>query len=358
MNNIPPDLFEKIQETICRPEGTVCFEYTSEALFDPNVPGGVLFEVPSGAHLFKVERNDKFQLSFLHSSPGTGSRIATIDLKNVMPSSKVFLAFSWSPAEIQLHIGPRIAGGQLVSAIGVSSQWQFRVGKDESIFQVGDIGIQVMQVSMYQNGKPVLQPTALEAWKSTVEAIRILSSGSSEKGDIFDVVVTNLSISILVTGFETYCQTRFMEIEHEGIKPDIDSLISKFFSQKERDAKEPDILIDESIQEKISILQKIVNKRINFQNYGDSKNAYNKAYGIKFGEIGVISNDLQLLKRLIKYRHRVIHISPLIGMLNQPEVPPEAPVFPSKELKEEAIRCFDLFILKLHEATLRLKRSD
>jgi hypothetical protein len=347
MNNIPDDLFKQIQDAICRPEGTVTFGYTSEVLFDRNAPG-----------VFRVERDDKLQLSFFHSSPGTGTRVATIDLKKVKPSSKVFLTFSWTPKEIQLHIGPKIAGGQLVSAKGFPSPRQFRVGSDGSIFQIGDLGVEVMQVNVYQNGKPILQPTALEAWKDTIQAVRILSSGSSEMEHIFEVVVTNLSLSILVTGLEAYCQTRFLEVEQEGIKPNIDALISKFFSQKERDAGVPGILGEESKQERISIIQKIAKKRINFQNYGDLKNAFNKAYGIKFGEIGVKTYDLQLLQRLIKYRHRVVHISPLIDMLNQQEVPPEEPVFSNKKLKEEAIKCFDSFVTNFHEATLNLKRPD
>jgi len=93
MSNIPPDIVEQIREAIRRPEGTVSFEYSSDVLFDPNVPGGIRFEIASGAHLFRVERDDELRLSFYHSSPGTGTRVVTIDLKNVVPSSKVFLLF-------------------------------------------------------------------------------------------------------------------------------------------------------------------------------------------------------------------------------------------------------------------------
>jgi len=353
MHNMPEDIFKQIQEAICRSEGTVCFNYTSDVLFDPDSKGGVIFEVPSGVHLFKVERDGKFQISFFHSSPGTGTRVATIDLKNVIPSSTVFFAFSWTPNEIQFHIGPKIEGGQLVSATGVPSARQFKVARDGSIFQIGDLGIDIMEATVYQDGKPILQPTAIEAWKGTLEAVKILSSGSSENGHIFEVAVTNLSLSVLVTGLEVYCQTRFIEVEQEGIKPNREALILKFFSQKERDAG-----VDEFEIGKTCFLQKIAKKRINFQNYEDIKKAYNKAYGLKIGEIGINSKDLQLLRRLINYRHLIVHVSPLIGMLNQSKVPPEEPVFPNKELREEAIRCFDLFVTNFHEATLKLKRSD
>ena len=358
MRNIPPDIVEQIREAIRRPEGTVSFEYVSDVLFDPKVPGGILFEIASGAHLFRVERDDELRLSFYHSSPGTGTRVATIDLKNVVPSSKVFLIFSWTPAEINFYVGPRIAGGQLVSAKGIPSPRQFRVGKDGSIFQVGDVGVEVMGVSVYQNGKPVLQPTALDAWKSTVEAVSVLFGGSSEKGHIFEVVVSNLTLSILVTGFEAYCKTRFLELEQEGIKPNIDALVSRFFTQKQRDIGMPDVIASEAEANHVSFLQKIIEKRINFQNYEECKRAYNKAYELKIGEIGIASNDLEFLQCLIRYRHRIVHVSPLLGMLNQPEVPPEEPVFSNRKLGNDALKCFDTFITKLHNATLRLRRLD
>lgn len=47
-----------------------------------------------------------------------------------------------------------------------------------------------------------------------------------------------------------------------------------------------------------------------------------------------------------------------MGMLNQPEVPPEEPVFPKKELAQEARLIFDQFIEKIHDATLKLRPSD
>jgi len=359
MRNIPPNIVEQIREAIRRPEGTVSFEYSSDVLFDPKVSGGILFEIASGAHLFRVERDDELRLSFYHASPGTNTRVATIDLKSVVSSSKVFMAFSWTPAEINFHVGPRIANGQLVSAKGIPSPRQFRVGKDGSIFQVGDTGVEVMGVSVYQNGESILQPTALDAWKSTVKSIGLLLGGSSDEGYIFDVVVTNLTLSVLVTGFEAYCKTRFLEIEQEGIKPNIDALVSRFFSKKERDVGEPDFIASEAEANHTSFLQKIVEKRrIDFQNFGDCKRAYNKAYGIKFGEIGVPSNNLQLLQSIIQYRHRIVHVSSLLGMLNQPEVPPEEPVFSNREFGNDALKCFDTFIAKLHDTTLHLRRLD
>jgi len=96
----------------------------------------------------------------------------------------------------------------------------------------------------------------------------------------------------------------------------------------------------------------------NFQNYQKCKLAYNKAYQIRFGDLGLQSSTLEKINKFIIYRHRIIHVSALLGMLNQAEVPPEEPVFPKKELASEAIREFDNFIERLHEATLKLRRKD
>jgi len=358
MLNISSDIIEQIREAIRRPVGTAFFVYGSDVLFDPEVPGGILFEIVSGAHIFRVVRDDELQLLFYHSSPGTGTRVATVDLNNVVPSPKVSLSFTWTPTEINFYVGSLVANGQFVSAKGVPSSKQFRVGRDGSVFQVGDAGVNVMGVSVYQNGKPILQPTALDAWESTVKSIEVLLGSSSDEGYLFDVVVTNLTLSILVTGFEAYCKTRFLEIEQEGIKPDIDALVYELFTPEQREIGLPDVLASEAEANHMSFLQKIVDEKIKFQNFKRCNKAYNKAYGVKFGEIGVISDDLKLLKSVIQYRHLIVHVSPLLGMLNQHEVPPEEPVFSNREFGNDALKCFDDFIAKLHDTTLHLQRQD
>jgi len=359
MHNIPPNIFKKIQEDICRQEGAVFFEYHSKDLFDITKKGGILIQIPSGEHLFMLERDDNLQINFYHSSPGTGTRVATINLKEIPFCEDVFMTFTWSPVEINFYIGPRPTGEKLFSSKGSPSQKQFRVGKDGGVYQIGDHGVETMSISVYQDGKPVLQNTALDAWKETVKATEILATGKSDQGYIFEVAVTNLTLAVLVTGFEAYTKKRFLEIEKEGIVPDIDSVLSSFITGKERDQGVAEALKSEAKDAGVSILQLISEKdRINFQNYQKCKIAYNKAYQIKFGDLGLQSTVIEKIKKYILYRHRIIHVSALIGMLNQPDVPPEQPVFPKKELSTDAIKDFDNFIMKLHNATLKLRRKD
>ncbi|KAF0107657.1 MAG: hypothetical protein FD146_1691 [Anaerolineaceae bacterium] len=356
MNNIQPDFFRQIQEAIRLPEGSFVFKYHSPDLLDKNKKGGVIFEIPSGQHIFKLERDDNFKLNFYHSSPGTGTRVASIDLAQVHPAEHVQIFLTWGPNEINLYLGPMVEGGQLVAATGSPASFQLRVGRDGNIYQVGDDGVQVMGISIFQGNQPVLQPTAVDVWKSTLQAIDILGTGESKEGFIYEVVVTNLSIVILVTGFEAYTKTRFLELEGEGIQPNVEAIINAFYSQRERSAGAIAILDEEAKTLNVTTVDLIVSKRvIDFQNYEKCKLAYNKAYGIKFGEMGFANQALEQLQEFLKYRHRIIHISPLQAMLNQAQVPLEEPVFSKKETLQAARKCFDEFINKLHSTTLQLR---
>jgi len=288
MQNLSPEVFRQIQEAICRAVGSFTFKYTCKELFDPKAGKGILVQIPSKGHLFRIERDEQLLLHFYHSSPGTGTRVATIDLKSVSPSDTVFLAFTWSPEEINFHLGPQIPGEKLVSSKGIDSKRQFKVGKDGAIYEIGGPGVEVMGTNVFIGGKPVLQPTAFEAWNETIKATEILGTGKSDQGYIFETAVTNLTLAILVTGFEAYTKKRFLEIEQEGISPSIEPIVESFFPKKEREAGILTLLESEASESTKTILQSIVERNIiNFQNYKKCKLAYNKAYDIKFGEIGL-----------------------------------------------------------------------
>lgn len=357
MLNLPPDIVNQISANLKRPEGTVQMVGEIEGLFDPSIPGGVIFEIPAGSHVFRLERDSMMQFHFYHAYPGKGTRVATINLTTVTKSKKMFWGFTWSPDEIQLFIGPNIPDGKLTFAKGVQSTKQFRT-TPAGVFQIGDSNTAIMGTRMFVGGTPVLQPTAKDAWVETIKAIDFLHSGKSDVGYIYEVVISNLTISTLVTGFETYCKTRFIELESEGITPNSTDLSNCFFASWERADDVPTKFAANAAAEGKTYLEKLALSRINFQNYDDCKRAYNLAYGVKFGELGVQAESLALLKRLIRYRHRIIHVSPLIGMLNQPDVPPEEPVMSTMKLAQQALQCFDTFIQRLHQATLGLRRID
>ncbi|AYO30320.1 hypothetical protein D2962_06525 [Biomaibacter acetigenes] len=355
MLNIQPHVIEQIRKKVNRPEGSVELISNVGELFNPNVGEGIILEISSGAQYFLVKRDSEMQMIYYYSSPGSGTWVAKIDLKKVQRCDKAYWGFTWSPQETKLFIGPWIKGGKLVISKGVPSEKQFRVGRDGSIIQIGDEGAEVTGVRMFFDGKPVLEPTAIETWQNTIQGVRLLQKGKSDEGYIFEVLICNLVIATLVTGFETYCKTRFIELEKEGIKPNLENLISMVFSQRELDIGVLEILKKRSRIRTKDFLEKIAINKINFQNYDECKKAFNKTYGLKFSEIGLNSNELSFLRRLIQYRHRIIHVSPLIIMLNQGQVPPEEPVFAGNDLAEKAVNCFDKFVSNFHESTLKLR---
>lgn len=329
MQNLPPEILEQIREAIRRSEGTFTFTLAPENdLFSPQVPGGIIFDMVSGGHYFRLERTDNLEICFYHSSPGTGTRVATVDLRKLKPSSKVFFAFSWTPQEIQLHVGPKIEGGELASAVGIPSEIGFRVGEDGKVLKVGSPGILVMGTRLNIGGKQMVKPTAIDAWRETIKAIEILLTGESKEGYMFEVVKANLSIVMMVTGFEAYCKTRFAEIEKEGVQPD-----------------------------RKRIAQKLNKKKENFQDFdGYCKDVFKYAYGIMFGDL-VKMNEYGRLKQLFDFRSRIVHASPLLSMVNELNVPSEEPLF-STTIVADALKLFDKFLTNLHEATLKLKRID
>ena len=343
-----------------RPEGTFQFRYAFDGLFDRELGHGLLVEIVSGQVLLRLERDADLILHFIHSSPGTGTRDASISIEPLMGSESIWIALVWSPQETRLHVGGAADGGQLLTGVGRPSKRQFRVDADGAIHQVGGDAIDVMGVRVYSGGRLILQATALETWNQTIKAVQILLGGSSPDGYLFEVVQANLVITILVTGFETYCNRRFIELEEEGMRADFTSLASKFLTRSEHEHGQAEAIVDEAAREGITPARKLVEeRRINFQSYDNCKAAFNKGYGIKFGvDLNISNTVLEELQQLIGFRHRIIHVSPITAMLNEDRVPPEEPVFSKAEYAQEALATFDSFVQALHSATLRLRPRD
>jgi hypothetical protein len=349
------DLERQIGEAICMPVGTVTFEYSSSEAFKNNSLAGILVEITADGHFFRVDRTSERVLRFFHSSPGTGTRVASIPLGTLPDFDKAFLAFSWSSDEVVFYCGPRGIESEMLTAKAVPSSISFRIGSNGQVFQIGDEGVQMMGVRIRQNGQPVLAPTAIEAWQDSITAIDILLTGTSEKGFIFEVVQTGAILSMLVTGLESYAKTRLLELESEGNSADWRALFLAFASKAERESNRLAELEARAAADRESVLTAVVSAlKINFQNYDDIKRAYRAAFGIKLGEVGLDSQTLSKLQDFIRYRHRVVHVSPLLTILNQDKVPPSEPVFANRKLSEEAEACFKSVIEALHRATLNL----
>lgn len=148
-----PEIKDQIKDAMRRPEGTLDFKYRSDEIFDRKKPRGILLEIVTGKILFRLERDEKLNLKFFHSSPGTDTRVATVSLEPFVDSGflKVFLV--WSPNEIGLHVGgDDPAKYPLMYGKGDISKIKFRVGEDGSVFQIGDEGVEVMETNVIEGG--------------------------------------------------------------------------------------------------------------------------------------------------------------------------------------------------------------
>ena len=172
--NVPKNIAEKIQALMKRPEGSLQFRYRFNGPFDHAIGHGVLLQIVSGSIIFQLELDPDLILHFIHSSPGTGTRDASISIEPLLGSEAIWIALVWSPQETRLHVGGTGEGGQLLTGVGRPSKRQFRVDVDGAVHQIGDDGTDVMGVRVYSGGRLILQPTAREAWNDTTKAAQIL----------------------------------------------------------------------------------------------------------------------------------------------------------------------------------------
>ena len=356
MQNVPPETLTQIRRALRGPEGTFVFDINSNDLFDPDHPGGILFDMISGKRYYRIERDQEFKLNFYHSSPGTGTRVASIDFHQIRPEEKTRIIFAWCPSEIQLVVAPTVHAKGPEIAKGVQSQVDFRVGEDGGVHVVGSAGGEVSGLYFFHGDQAVLQPTALQVWQETLTSLEILSSGKSDVGYTHDLVLCNVTLSLLATGFETYAKERFVELIYEGIEPCSDTLVDGLLGANERKDEAKKNFQSSARERRVSIAEYLVQEgKINFMSYQKCKLAYNKTYGIKFGELGLPDGLLRDLKRYLGYRHKIVHVSPMLACLNLGNTPPDEPVLPGLELAQAAKECFKEFVAKLHDATLALR---
>jgi hypothetical protein len=195
-------------------------------------------------------------------------------------------------------------------------------------------------------------PTAIESWRNVVWAVSVLSNASSSSDYLAEVVRCNAALSMLVTGVETYAKTRFVELELEGVKLAARPCFKDFWSAFER---------SEELFEKISAGASANTKswaatiadRVNFQSFEQLKKAYRKGYGIRFADLSLPGVTIEFAHKLMKHRHRVVHVSPLLGMVRG-ELEEGHPMFVNDKLLKRSIAAFDELISALHTCTLKL----
>ena len=341
-------------ERLNEQQGTITFVMGESNLFEEGVPLIRILEIAKGQTVFILDRDSSFYLRFIQSNPNYKTRIAKINIRDLHNAPKLFVAFTWSQEGNTIYVG-EYGRGELRSAKSFEDpNIKFRVGKDGRIYQIGDEGVQVGYYSIKVGGETVLEPTAKEVFNFQMEKVRILIE-HCKKGDLlFESTLVQQIIVMLTTAFEVYTRTRFVELEKEGKPVNMEALYNRFVPSRYREQFKKEVTESASRQGKTELEILIERRRVNFQSWEDFKDAYNKGYGLRIGEIGVSSDILLDVQKFIDWRHKIVHSRHDQTMINAEEVPPAEPIFTNKGLAEKGLDAFQRFMSEFHESTLKL----
>jgi hypothetical protein len=335
-------------------EGTVEFVISKSNLFDENIPIVRVLEIAKGQTVFILERDPNFNLRFIQGNPNYETRVAQINIRDFRNASKLFIAFTWSDKENAIYVGEYGRGKLWSAKSSEDPNIKFRIGKDGGIYRIGNKGIQVGYYMVKVGREIVLEPTVKEIFDFQIKKMGILIE-NCKKGDfLFESTLVQQIIVMLVTAFEVYTRTRFVELEKEGKVVNMEALYERFVSEKYREQFKEEVREIANKQGKTELEVFVEKRRINFQNWEEFKDAYNRGYELKIGEIGIPNDVLHDVQMFIRWRHKIIHSKDDQTIINFEEVPPAEPVFTKKDLAEKGLNVFQKFINEFHKTTLKL----
>ena len=295
-------------------------------------------------------------LNYVYHSPGTRTQVAKLSLKKFEGCGDFIFGISWSPELIRLKVICKVEPGKVTEAVGGLSLDQWHIDDTGFVMETFSHGslVKHVNISMSVNGNQTYTPSAAESWKDIKTAIQVLLDAKSDSGgSVLPHVRTNLVLTILTTGFETYCKRRFLELEVSGITVNDEDLLKAADLFAKLTATQIDSIRNSAWQAGVTFADQAIRDRlISFQSYDTCKSLY-KLHGINFGSL-LQSSVLGDLKRYIRLRHRITHISPYIESIAEAAGPGLAPITDYDIFAERAVKTFEQFITALHEATLHI----
>ena len=347
-----------IERLIKEDEGTIEFVISEKGnLFDNKFDHVVIFDLPAGDSRFILQREGFYELVFYRISTSYGFRVTRLNISKLKNSRGLHIFVVWSPKGDKLYAGDIERRVGLLGADSVNISTQVIKGKDGSYILIGDEGVDVRMVYVKIGKKIISEPSAIDLFNFSIEKVKILLQNC--KGDfLFETTCVQAGIVLLVSGLEAYFKRRFIELEKEGWKSNVDTLFKTIFSSKYLESRKSEV-IEKARSEKKSILNILVEKRyINFQNLDECKRVFNACYGLKFGEIFKEKPQLiEKVRKIIDYRHKIVHSGRDVTVINYEEVPDKPPMFASKQLLEEILKNIEEFINVFHKATLRVTKE-
>lgn len=348
-----PIPFDQLLKHINEKEGTIEFKIVEVGnLFDKKLEWVWVFDLPVGLSRFLLIREGYFNLLFYHFSPKLGIRIASLDVSKLSKAKGLYVAVTWSEIESCIYIGDREGKVGLLSARAKSQPFRAISGKDGSFLIVGDEGLDVGIVYVKKGERVIVEPNAIETFNFNVKRLNTLIDGCSKGDFLFETTCVQAGLVMLVSAFETYCRKRFLEMELEGWSLDFDSLCAEIIPRRYLDDYKHELEERSKTKDKRKLELLIEDRRINFQNFNECKAAFNKGYGVKFGEVsGIKPQAIERVRKLIQFRHKIVHSGRDVTILNYEEIPDEKPIFSNKQLLEHAKNILVEFVQRLHVAT-------
>lgn len=347
--NLPADVRSQLQIDLRRPSGAFQLFLKNDDLLD--IPtGSRLMEEVAGRHVFKLVSEQQGMLSFYHASPGTGTRVARVNLARMRRTGGLTIYFHWSPDEICLSVGSRVEPEDVVEAKGEIAQTKLQVLADGTVLESA-LGVEPLMVAAA--GVSIWQRTAIDAWMATLEAIRVLQTGEFETTR-YGSVLGNMCIVVLVTGLEAYLRGRFVELEYEGVPLNEERLLSLV----PKDLRKPLAvarLRAKAAESQSSLAEFLARNYLSFQKMQVARQAFNRAYAFQLLDVAPWKDAIPQIKRALTHRHRVIHVSALEGMLAPKlDAPPQVV---TANFAGNFVTTLDHAVTAVHEATLKLGRT-
>jgi len=349
-----PIPFDKLIKLMPEKEGTIEFRITEVGnLFDTDLERIWIFDLPVGSSRLLLIREGFFNLVLYHFSPEIGVRVAKLDISKFVHSDGLHVFVTWSQNESCLYVGDIEKKVGLLSARADIRSFTALSGKDGSFFLVGDEGVDVRMFYLKKGKRLVVEPSAIDVFNFSIERLNTLIEGCSRGDFLFESTCVQAGLVMLISAFEAYCSKRFIEMESEGWTLDLDSLCKGIFPQKYVESRKSEIE-EKSRTKKKSKSRVLVEDRYitSFQDFSLCKKVFNKGYGLKFRDIPHM--ELQIMeqvRKLIQFRHRIVHSGRDVTILNYDEIPDKSPIFSNKQLLEDAKNVFVEFVNKLHAAT-------
>lgn len=308
-----------------------------------------IFNVITKGHIFllKYVGNETFQ--FIHSSESSGTWISEVRANELSLSKEISFGLIWANNKCSLFVELDRKKDKSFFSEGTKQKFHYRIFKN-GILKIGDDNIKVDEVRINYGGE-ILEPNAKESWENIKEAVEILVDGFEKRNFQHEIIQSNITLTTIITGFEQYNKKRPIELYNEGINCDLQKLRKRILSKNENELLEKELISFEDQNDKDDLIFKFLLKRINFQNFKDCNDFFKFGFNISFYEIKIPQNTIEEIRKIIEYRHRIVHVSPLLTILNFDE-PGKRPIFNSINFVKESLNKMDCLIQAIHEQTL------